>query len=64
LRSEVARVNLGPGKGVFYRLMAGPFNTQADAQRVCRELKAKKQFCETAFMSGGSPASAKTTSGG
>ncbi len=69
LQSEVSRVNLGAGKGVFYRLMAGPFKTQADAERVCRELKAKKQFCETAFMTGNSggaaaPAPAGETSGG
>jgi hypothetical protein len=67
LQSEVSRVNLGAGKGVFFRLMAGPFKTQADAERVCRELKAKKQFCETAFMTGagsGPAAPADESSGG
>lgn len=51
LQPEITRVNLGAQKGVFYRLMAGPLS-QADADRVCRELKAKRQYCETAFMSG------------
>lgn len=53
LQPEVSRVNLGAGKGVFFRLMAGPLPSQAEADRICRELKAKRQFCETAFMSGG-----------
>jgi hypothetical protein len=52
LQPEVARVNLGAQKGIFYRLLAGPV-AQADADRICRELKAKRQFCETSFMGGG-----------
>ena len=54
LQPEVSRVNLGAQKGVFYRLLAGPLPSQAEAERVCRELKAKRQFCEVAFMGGGS----------
>jgi hypothetical protein len=54
LQPDVARVNLGAGKGVFFRLMAGPLPSQADADRICRELKARRQFCETAFMAVGS----------
>ena len=53
LQPDIARVNLGSGKGVFFRLMAGPLPSQADADRICRELKARRQFCDTAFMSGG-----------
>ena len=53
LQPEVSRVNLGAQKGVFYRLLAGPLPSQAEAQRVCNELKAKRQFCEVAFMGGG-----------
>ncbi len=54
LQPEVSRVNLGAQKGVFYRLLAGPLPSQSDADRICRELKAKRQFCEVAFMGGGS----------
>ena len=54
LQPEVSRVNLGAQKGVFYRLLAGPLPSQSEAERVCRELKAKRQFCEVAFMGGGS----------
>ena len=52
LQPEVSRVNLGAQKGVFYRLLAGPLPSQPDADRICRELKAKRQFCEVAFMGG------------
>lgn len=50
LESEITEVNLGPGKGVFYRLLAGPLDSRAAQQRLCQQLKAKKQFCEAGFM--------------
>lgn len=53
LKSEISRVNLGRGKGVFYRLNAGPLKSQAEATRICGQLKRRRQFCEPAFMSGG-----------
>jgi len=53
LKPEITRVNLGRGKGVFYRLVAGPLKTQADVQRTCRQLKSRRQYCEPAFMAGG-----------
>jgi tetratricopeptide (TPR) repeat protein len=53
MRPEVSRVNLGRGKGVFFRLIVGPFATQAAAQKACRQLKRRRQYCEPAFMSGG-----------
>jgi tetratricopeptide (TPR) repeat protein len=52
-RSEITRVNLGRGKGVFYRLVVGPAKSQADAQRICTTLKRRRQYCEPAFMAGG-----------
>ncbi|NQV55388.1 MAG: SPOR domain-containing protein, partial [Rhodospirillales bacterium] len=52
LRPEVARVNLGRGKGVFYRLIVGPFKIQDEAKSACRQLKRRRQYCEPAFMSG------------
>jgi len=53
LKSEISRVNLGRGKGVFYRLNAGPLKSQAEAARICKQLKRRRQFCEPAFMSAG-----------
>ncbi|MBT3991567.1 MAG: tetratricopeptide repeat protein [Rhodospirillaceae bacterium] len=53
LKSEVTRVNLGRRKGVYYRLIAGPFKSTAAATQACRRLKSRRQYCDTAFMSGG-----------
>jgi len=64
LQPDVARVNLGAGKGVFFRLMAGPLPSQAEADRICRELKARRQFCETTFMAAGGGAGGPPPSGG
>jgi len=50
LDSEILQVNLGPGKGVFYRLLAGPLDNKAAATSLCQKLKSKRQFCEPGFM--------------
>jgi len=50
LEAEVTEVNLGPGKGVFYRLLAGPLDSRSAQQQLCQQLKSKKQFCEAGFM--------------
>lgn len=44
LSHDVVRADLG-AKGVFYRLQAGGFATQAEAKVVCDALKAGKQSC-------------------
>lgn len=50
LQSEIMQVNLGPGKGVFYRLLAGPLENKGAAASLCQKLKSKRQFCEPGFM--------------
>jgi len=45
LKPTVVRVDLGPGKGIYYRLQAGPFTDKAAAEAVCVKLKAQKQPC-------------------
>jgi tetratricopeptide (TPR) repeat protein len=50
---SISKVNLGPGKGVFYRLMVGPVKTKSSAVRLCRQLKKRRQFCEPGFMRSG-----------
>ncbi|WP_142850744.1 hypothetical protein [Telmatospirillum sp. J64-1] len=45
LHLTVARVDLGDGKGVFHRVMAGPV-TAAQAETLCREFRQRRQFCE------------------
>ncbi|MSO53851.1 MAG: SPOR domain-containing protein [Rhodospirillales bacterium] len=47
LKHEVSRINLGAGKGVFFRLRAGPLATQEAASELCQKLKSRRQFCET-----------------
>jgi len=53
LKPEITRVNLGGKKGVFFRLVAGPLGSNADADQVCRQLKRRRQYCEPASMAGG-----------
>jgi hypothetical protein len=45
LKPVIKRVDLGPEKGIFYRLMTGPFNSLSDAEAVCIQLKQNNQFC-------------------
>ncbi len=51
LKSEVIRVNLGRRKGVYYRLIAGPFSSPVAASKACKKLKSRRQYCDAAFMS-------------
>lgn len=46
LSHTVSRVDLG-SKGVFYRLVAGPFSNATAASSACAKLKSRRQFCET-----------------
>jgi tetratricopeptide (TPR) repeat protein len=48
LQSEIVEVNLGAGKGTYYRLKAGPLATKDAAADVCRQLKQRRQYCEPA----------------
>jgi hypothetical protein len=45
LRPVIRRIDLGPEKGIFYRLMTGPFKSLSDAEAVCIQLKQNNQFC-------------------
>lgn len=45
LTASVARVDLGRGKGVVYRLKAGPLDDGAAADRLCQALRDKRQYC-------------------
>jgi hypothetical protein len=48
LQSEIVEVNLGTGKGTYYRLKAGPFASKDAAADICRQLKQRRQYCEPA----------------
>ena len=45
LTPNVIRVDLGPGKGVFYRLQAGSLPDRAAADALCAKLKDRKVGC-------------------
>lgn len=46
LSMDIARVNMGAGKGTFYRLKAGPLTSAKAAQDLCSQLKRRRQYCE------------------
>ncbi len=41
----VTKADLGPGKGVFYRLRAGPLVSENAARALCRQLAQRKVGC-------------------
>lgn len=53
LKPAVAKVDLGPGKGVYYRLKAGPLASKAAADALCRKLKRHHQYCKPAVFVAG-----------
>ena len=53
LQPEITSVDLGPGKGTFYRLKAGPLASDDAVKNVCNELKRQRQYCEPTTVGGG-----------
>jgi len=45
LKLSVVRADLGPEKGIFYRLRAGPLNDEAEAKGLCEKLTERKVGC-------------------
>ena len=45
LRLKVTKADLGPKKGVFYRLRVGPLANDASARTLCKELSRRKIGC-------------------
>ena len=45
LSRRVNEVDLGPGKGVYFRIEAGPFNDQKSAVALCEKFKTRNVFC-------------------
>ena len=41
----VTKVDLGPGKGIYYRLRAGPLADEAAAKKLCEQLDQRKVGC-------------------
>ena len=53
LEPQITKVNLGPGKGVYYRLKAGPVTSRGNAASLCRQLKRRRQYCEPSMIDAG-----------
>lgn len=52
LTAEITQINLGPGKGTFFRLNAGPVVDRNVAADICSKLKRRRQYCEPTFLGG------------
>lgn len=52
LNSTIRRVELGGGKGTFYRLLAGPIQTRDQAASLCQQLKRSSQYCDPLSLGG------------
>lgn len=53
LQPEITSVDLGQGKGTFFRVKAGPLANANAAKALCDELKRARQYCEPATLGGG-----------
>jgi tetratricopeptide (TPR) repeat protein len=53
LESEITKTNLGRGRGIFYRLKAGPLASEKKAKALCGKLKKRRQYCRPTFMENG-----------
>ncbi|MEQ9111226.1 MAG: SPOR domain-containing protein [Rhodospirillaceae bacterium] len=52
LDPKITQVNLGQGKGTFYRLLAGPVQDQQRAKSICDQLKRSNQYCDPFNLDG------------
>jgi hypothetical protein len=46
LSPVIRRVDLGAGKGTYYRLFAGPVGDSGKANSICQQLKRSDQYCD------------------
>jgi hypothetical protein len=49
LDHAVTSIDLGT-KGIFFRLVAGPFTSNMEAESTCKKLKSRRQFCDPAVV--------------
>ena len=52
LEYRISVIDLGSGRGTYYRLKAGPFDDIKAARQVCKAMKARKTFCVITDFSG------------
>jgi len=53
LGPEITQVDLGPDRGLYFRLNAGPMESEAAAAGLCRELKRRHQYCKPTMLEAG-----------
>ncbi len=49
LDHSIVRVDLGPGMGIYYRVLAGPVNGEGAARALCADLKSRGAYCALVF---------------
>lgn len=52
LRARVTHVDLGPKKGRFYRLKAGPLPSRAFAKELCKSRRKRHLYCAVMHFTG------------
>jgi hypothetical protein len=58
LQPRVLGIDFNDGRGLFFRLKAGPFDTRADAQKICDAIRERGEFCKVEEFTGSSLAQA------
>jgi hypothetical protein len=53
LTAEITEVDLGPDRGLYFRLNAGPMENEAAAVDLCRKLKRRHQYCKPTMLEAG-----------
>jgi tetratricopeptide (TPR) repeat protein len=53
LTAEITEVDLGPDRGLYFRLNAGPLESEAAAVDLCRNLKRRHQYCQPTMLKAG-----------
>jgi tetratricopeptide (TPR) repeat protein len=53
LTAEITEVDLGPDRGLYFRLNAGPMESEAAAVDLCRKLKRRHQYCKPTMVKAG-----------
>jgi hypothetical protein len=53
LGPEITQVDLGPDRGLYFRLNAGPMESEAAAADLCRELERRHQYCKPTMLEAG-----------
>ncbi len=49
LGHSIVRVDLGPGMGIYYRVLAGPVSDEGAARALCARLKSRNAYCALVF---------------